>query len=173
MTISPTGRAAAAPERLGVSSVGADDAPWVDVPGGQRRLVHADPTRGVWALGVRYEPGSGTDRHHHTGEVFGSTMSGRWLYAEHGVECTAGSFVHETAGSTHTLVVPAESSGITELVFVVHGANLILDEHDRVVRINDASTFAARYRELCIAHGKPVPAFLVHGSDAGDTGGVR
>ena len=57
-----------------VAFVGTDEAPWVDVPGGQRRLVHADVGGGVWALGVRYEPGSGTERHRHTGQVFGRTL---------------------------------------------------------------------------------------------------
>jgi 2,4'-dihydroxyacetophenone dioxygenase len=136
------------------------DAPWVDVPGGQRRLVHADVASGTWALGVRYEPGAGTERHHHTGEVFGWTISGRWRYVEYGIDYTAGSFVHEQAGAAHTLIVPADNEGITEVLFVVHGANLILDPSGNVIRVNDAATFAARYRQLCIDQGKGVPAFL-------------
>jgi hypothetical protein len=147
-------------DAIGVSSAAPEDTPWVDVPGGQRRLVHCDVAQGVWALGARYEPGSGTERHRHTGEVFGWTISGRWLYTEYGVEYTAGSFVHETAGSTHSLVVPAVNTEVTEVLFIVHGANLILDDDDCVVRINDASSFAARYRQLCVDQGHAVPAFL-------------
>jgi 2,4'-dihydroxyacetophenone dioxygenase len=143
-----------------VSGIDESDAPWVDVAGGQRRLVHADIKTGVWALGVRYEPGSGSERHHHTGEVFGWTVKGCWLYTEYGERYTAGTFVHETAGSSHTLVVPKDNTEITEVFFVVHGANLILDEQDRIVRINDAATFGARYRDLCVAQGKRVPTFL-------------
>ena len=137
-----------------------DDAPWVNVPGGQRRVVHADVTSGVWALGVRYEPGSGTERHHHTGQVFGWTISGRWQYVEYGIEYLAGSFVHEQAGSAHTLVVPADNSELTEVLFVVHGANLMLDDNDEVIRVVDAASIAARYRQLCIDQGQPVPRFL-------------
>lgn len=122
--------------------------------------MHADLARGVWALGVRYEPGSGTERHRHTGDVFGWTISGRWLYTEYGESYTAGTFVHEQAGSTHTLVVPNDNTEITEVFFVIHGANLILDDDDQVIRINDAGSFAARYRELCMAQSKPIPAFL-------------
>jgi 2,4'-dihydroxyacetophenone dioxygenase len=143
-----------------VAFVGTDEAPWVDVPGGQRRLVHADVARGVWALGVRYEPGSGTERHHHTGEVFGWTISGRWRYVEYGIDYAAGTFVHEHAGTAHTLVVPEDNTEVTEVLFVIHGANLMLDEHDRVVRVNDAATFAARYAELCAHQGHHVPAFV-------------
>ena len=143
-----------------VTGISESDAPWIDVAGGQRRLVHADVATGVWALGVRYEPGSGTERHRHTGEVFGFTLSGRWLYEEYGHEYTAGTFVHETAGSTHTLIVPFDNTEITEVYFVVHGANLMVDSQDRVVRINDAASFAARYRDLCVAQGKSVPSFL-------------
>ena len=134
-------------------------APWVDVEGGQRRLVFSDPSRGVWALGVRYQPGSGTERHHHTGDVFGFTNTGRWRYVEYGVDYTAGSFVHETAGSTHTLVVPDDNDGVTEVYFVVNGANLILDDRDQVVRINDATTFRDRYLRLCAEQGKRASAF--------------
>ncbi len=147
-------------EALGVSGLSEEDTPWVDVVGGQRRLMHADVERGVWAIGVRYEPGSGSERHLHTGEVFGFTYSGRWMYSEYGHEYPAGTFVHENAGSAHTLVVPADNHEITEVFFVIHGANLILDENDRVVRINDAATMSTRYRNLCLDQGKPVPPFL-------------
>jgi quercetin dioxygenase-like cupin family protein len=134
-------------------------APWVHVPGGQRRLLHADPITGVWALAVRYEPGSGKERHHHTGQVFGWTVSGRWYYSEYGEMYEAGSYVHEPAGSTHTLIVPDDNAGLTEVFFVIHGANLILDDDDRIVRVNDASSFLARYRSLCAQQGVACPAF--------------
>jgi 2,4'-dihydroxyacetophenone dioxygenase len=134
-------------------------APWVDVAGGQRRLVHSDPARGVWALAVRYEPGSGTERHHHTGDVFAFTTAGKWLYTGYGIEYVAGSFAHEPAGSTHTLVVPADNDEVTEVLFVINGANLILDDNDQIVRINDATTFRQRYLRLCAEQGKHAPAF--------------
>ena len=121
-------------ELAGIGYVPEEAAPWVDVAGGQRRLVFSDPDRGVWALAVRYEPGSGTERHHHTGDVFAFTTAGRWLYVEYGVEYVAGSFVHEQAGHTHSLVVPDDNDGVTEVLFVINGANLILDDHDNVVR---------------------------------------
>lgn len=142
----------------GVSFV--DDAPWVDVPGGQRRVVHADIAAGVWAIGVRYEPGSGTERHHHTGPVYGWTVRGKWRYVEYGVDYLPGSFVHERAGETHTLVVPDDNDEVTEVLFVIYGANLMLDANNQVIRINDAASMAARYRHLCQEQGKPVPAFL-------------
>jgi 2,4'-dihydroxyacetophenone dioxygenase len=134
-------------------------APWVDVDGGQRRLLFSDRSRGVWALAVRYEPGSGTERHHHTGDVFAFTTAGRWRYIEHGVDYEAGSFVHEQAGAAHTLVVPADNDVVTEILFVVNGANLILDDDDNVLRINDASSFRDRYLRLCSEQGKQAPAF--------------
>jgi 2,4'-dihydroxyacetophenone dioxygenase len=148
------------PGLSGVAGFSEQDTPWVDVVGGQRRLMHADIERGVWAIGVRYEPGSGTERHRHTGEVFGFTYSGRWMYREYGHEYIAGTFVHERAGSTHTLVVPTDNTEITEVFFVVHGANLIVDENDQVVRVNDAASMSARIRALCIEQGKPIPVFL-------------
>ncbi len=44
---------------------------------------------------------------------------------------------------------------VTEVYFVVNGANLILDDRDQVVRINDATTFRDRYLRLCAEQGKP------------------
>jgi hypothetical protein len=67
--------------------------------------------------------------------------------------------VYEQAGAAHTLVVPDDNDGITEILFVVNGANLILDDDDSVVRINDATSFRDRYLRLCAEQGKHAPAF--------------
>jgi 2,4'-dihydroxyacetophenone dioxygenase len=142
----------------GVGHVPESAAPWVDVAGGQRRLVHADAAAGIWILGVRYEAGAGKERHHHTGPVYGWTISGRWYYREHGEMYVAGSFVHEPAGSAHELVVPEDNDGITEVLFVVHGANLQLGADDEILHVTDAASFARRYRALCIDQGHRPPA---------------
>ena len=76
-----------------VGHVSETAAPWVDVPDGQRRLLHCDPVNATWALATRYEPGSGKERHHHTGPVFGFTLSGRWYYEEYGEMYEAGRHV--------------------------------------------------------------------------------
>jgi hypothetical protein len=58
------------------------------------------------------------------------------------------------------LVVPQDNTEVTEVYFVVHGANLILDDSDNVIRINDAASFSARYRDLCLSQHKLIPTFL-------------
>lgn len=134
-------------------------APWVDVPGGQRRLLHCDPVNAVWALATRYEPGSGKERHHHTGPVFGFTVSGRWYYEEYREMYEAGSFIHEPAGSAHTLVVPADNDGITEAIFLLTGANLSLAADGSVTSVVEAASFRDRYLRLCAEQGRSAPAF--------------
>ena len=46
----------------------------------------------------------------------------------------AGSYLYEPAGSVHTLHVPATNTESTEVSFAIRGANLNLDEHDRIAR---------------------------------------
>ncbi len=136
------------------------DSPWVDIPGGGLRLVHADIAAGIWVVANRFEPGMAVQRHRHTGPVFAWTTSGCWMYAEYGTRYEAGSYVHEPAGSVHTLVVPEDNTETTEVFFVIHGANLNLDDDDNIVSITDAGSIAQAYKMLCTMQGKQPPAFV-------------
>ena len=136
------------------------DTPWVDIPGGQLRLVHADIGEGLWIVANRFEPGMAVTRHRHTGPVYAWTTAGCWMYAEYGVRYEAGSYVHEPAGSIHTLVVPDDNTELTEVFFVIQGANLDLDADDNITGIIDATSIVQAYRYLCESQGKPVPAFI-------------
>ncbi len=136
------------------------DSPWVDIPGGGLRLVHSDVATGVWVVANRFDPGMAVQRHRHTGQVFAWTTAGCWMYQEYGVRYEAGSYVHEPAGSVHTLVVPADNTEITEVFFVIHGANLNLDDDDNIVSITDAESIAQAYKMLCTMQGKQPPAFV-------------
>src|SRR3954452_18688505 len=145
---------------LPIGHANAIDTPWVDIAGGQLRLVHADVANGLWIVANRFEPGMAVTRHRHTGPVYAWTTAGCWMYAEYGVRYEAGSYVYEPAGSIHTLVVPADNVGVTEVFFVIHGANLDLDADDNIVGVTDATSITAAYRMLCEMQGKPVPDFV-------------
>ncbi len=135
-------------------------APWVDIPGGQLRLLHADIAAGIWVVANRFEPGMAVTRHRHTGPVFAWTTAGCWMYSEYGVRYEAGSYIHEPAGSIHTLVVPSDNTELTEVFFVIHGANLDLDSGDNIVGVTDATSIGQAYRMLCSMQGKPIPDFI-------------
>lgn len=145
---------------LPISHVNETGSPWVAIPGGELRLVHTDVAAGIWVVANRFEPGMAVQRHRHTGPVFAWTTAGCWMYSEYGVRYEAGSYVHEPAGSVHTLVVPQDNTELTEVFFVIHGANLNLDDDNNVVSITDAESIGSAYRMLCTMQGKPPPSFV-------------
>ena len=61
--------------------------------------------RGLWIIRNRFAPGVLVQKHRHTGQVYGYTLSGAWKYAEYDYVNRAGSFLYEPAGSVHTLTV--------------------------------------------------------------------
>ena len=145
---------------LPIGHSSSSDSPWVSIPGGELRLVHSDVATGVWVVANRFEPGMAVQRHRHTGQVFAWTIAGCWMYLENGVRYEAGSYVHEPAGSVHTLIVPADNAEVTEVFFVINGANLNLDDSDNIVSVTDASSIAHAYTMLCSLQGKPIPNFV-------------
>jgi 2,4'-dihydroxyacetophenone dioxygenase len=56
-------------------------------------------------------------RHRHSGAVHAIVLKGRWLYLEHDWVAEQGSYAHEPARETHTLVVP---EGVDEMTAWLH-----------------------------------------------------
>ena len=106
---------------------------------------------------VRGEPGRTIQRHKHTGEIFAFTLAGSWKYLEYPEINTAGSFLYEPAGSVHTLHFPATNTEITDVWFVLHGANLNLDAEGNVESVLDAGAALAVYCAGCQSVGFPAP----------------
>ena len=74
----------------------------------------------------------------------------------------AGSYLYEPAGSVHTLHVPADNDGPTDVWFAIHGANLNLDAAGNVEMVIDAGFMLDFYRALCQEqHGIPDPPVIV------------
>jgi 2,4'-dihydroxyacetophenone dioxygenase len=93
-------------------------------------------------------------RHRHSGAVHALVLKGRWQYLEHDWIAEEGSYAHEPAGETHTLVVP---EGVTEMItwFHVTGGYTYVDPQGVAVGYEDVFTKleAARrhYRQLGLA----------------------
>ena len=75
---------------------------------------------------------------------------------------TAGSYLYEPAGSTHTLHAPATNEGDTDVWFTIYGANLNLDANGNVETVIDAQTILFFYRAFCEEqHGISDPPVIV------------
>lgn len=143
---------------------GEDDLPFIDLgEGGRLQLLQVDLAQGVWVLRNRFDPDTTIQTHKHTGHVFAFTRAGCWHYLESpDAQNTSGSYLYEPAGSTHTLHVPAANDEVTDVSFVIHGANLNLDAAGDVESVIDAPAILEFYRAVCAEqHGIADPPVVV------------
>jgi quercetin dioxygenase-like cupin family protein len=137
---------------------GESDLPFVPYQEGVTfQLLQVDVEAGFFVVRVRGEPGRTIQRHKHTGEIFAFTSAGSWKYLEYPEINTAGSYLYEPAGSVHTLHFPETNTEITDVSFVLHGANLNLDSEGNVESVLDASAALAVYCAACRDAGLPHP----------------
>jgi len=148
----------------GIGLVGfADDSriPWVTVfEGIELKVLRVVEREGLWVVRNRFAPGISIEPHRHTGEVHGFTISGSWRYAEYGVDYPAGTYIHEPAGSVHTLTVPLDRTEPADVLFVMQGANLVLGPGGEITRVDDGPTTLAFYQMLCESLGLAPPPVL-------------
>ena len=139
-----------------------EDLPWVDLgDGSTMQLLHADVDAGLWVVRTKFNPGMTVDTHKHTGPVYAYTTEGRWYYLEYPDSVNeAGSYLFEPAGSVHTLHVPEDNPGITDVFFVIHGANLNLDADGNVTTVIDAGGIREFYLAMCDAMGVAEPPVI-------------
>jgi quercetin dioxygenase-like cupin family protein len=137
---------------------GESDLPFVPYQEGVTfQLLQVDLEAGFFVVRVRGEPGRTIQRHKHTGEVFAFTTAGSWKYLEYPEVNTAGSYLYEPAGSIHTLHFPESNTEVTDVSFVLHGANLNLDNEGNVESVLDAGAALAVYCAACRDAGLPHP----------------
>ena len=118
------------------------------------QLLQVDVDHGVWVVRTRWQPGAQVQTHKHTGPVYAFTHAGAWNYLEYPDDVNvAGSFLFEPAGSVHTLQALPENSGLTDAVFVIHGANLNLDAAGNVEMVIDAGFIRDIYLGMCEGMG--------------------
>ena len=139
-----------------------DDAsvPWMDGGNHEYKLLRAERATGWRVIRILFPPGFRAPRHRHTGHSYGYTVSGAWGYEEYGSRYTAGSLIHEPAGSVHTLVVPDDDTEPTDVVFTSCGANLTLDDDGNVIAITDTESLLDEYYRRCDEAGVPRPTHI-------------
>jgi quercetin dioxygenase-like cupin family protein len=142
----------------GATHRGEDELPFVDLgDGSSLQLLQVDVEKGLWVVRTRFVPGTTIPTHKHTGEVFAFTIAGAWKYLEYPEVNTAGSYLYEPAGSIHTLTVPEDVEGLTDVWFAIYGANLNLNPDGSVESVIDAGFMRDVYFALCEAQGLPRP----------------
>jgi quercetin dioxygenase-like cupin family protein len=125
------------------------------------QVLQIDIDAGLWVVRTKFEPGTTIPTHKHTGPVFAVTLAGSWKYKEYPEVNTAGSYLFEPAGSIHTLTVPKDQKGMTDVWFAIYGANLNLDEAGNVTAVLDAGVILDAYRALCAEAGHPEPNVIL------------
>jgi quercetin dioxygenase-like cupin family protein len=138
------------------------DLPFVPLGDGtDLQLLQVDTDAGLWIVRARWEPGVTIPTHKHTGPVYAFTLAGSWKYLEYPSDLNvAGGYLFEPAGSVHTLHVPETNTETTDAVFVIHGANLNLDEAGNVTAVIDAAFVLEFYVALCEQAGHGTPAVV-------------
>lgn len=145
-----------------VRHVGDENAPWADGGDGiELKIVRFDRMAGTWVIRNRFQPGVRLQIHRHTGPVDGFTLSGRWHYLEYDFYSTAGSYIYEPANSVHTLDVPGDNAGPTDILFIIEGALLNLDPDGNIESATDGEAVLEAYYALLEAAGKPRPDGLI------------
>lgn len=145
-----------------------EELPFVDLGNGTNlQLMQVDLAAGVWTLRTRFNAGTTVQTHKHTGAVHAFTLTGRWHYLEYPNDINQpGSYLFEPAGSVHTLHVPADNTEVTDVFFIINGANLNLDASGSVVSVTDAHTVLSIYRAFCEKqHGIADPPVVVLGGE--------
>lgn len=141
--------------------VSAELLPWVEVelPTGVvgAKLLRVSAASGSFTVLSRMPKGVEVPRHRHLGDVHAFTHSGRWRYKEYDWTASAGSYVYEPPGSTHTLEVLEDM----ETTFVITGGQLMLGPNDEVLAYEDFSTALALYRGMLEAQGAQYPVGIL------------
>src|SRR5689334_8780985 len=142
--------------------LGADDLPFVDIGDGNKlKVIQVKEREGLWIVENIFMAGFEVQKHKHTGPVWGYTVAGAWKYKEYDYVNRAGSFLYEPAGSIHTLMVPDDTEGLTDVWFQIYGANLNLDPDGNITLVTDASTVLRSYMHRCEQQGLPRPNVVV------------
>jgi 2,4'-dihydroxyacetophenone dioxygenase len=130
-----------------VTLVPCEELPWVPVYDGvEMRMLRRDPARPGYTAMFRFAPGTRLPTHRHEGVVHAFTLRGSWRYLEHDWIAVAGSYACEDAGSVHTLVVPEDAQEPTDVLFVVEGAMIVLDDEGGTLAVMDGAAMDELYQ---------------------------
>jgi quercetin dioxygenase-like cupin family protein len=148
--------------------VACNDLPFADdfgAPGVRLKLLQADVEGGFFVVQIRFAPGVLLPPHKHTGAVFAYTLAGEWSYLEQADSppSRAGSYLYEPPGATHTLKVADHNQAETDVIYIIHGAMLVMDPPGTVVAVLDAESHLRDWAVALRAQSKRVPDIIVGG----------
>ena len=127
-----------------------ESTPWVPfTPGVFIKHVTFDVRSSSAANVLWVQAGAELGRHRHRGPVSGYVLEGSWGYREYEWVASAGDFVRESPGRTHTLY----SDHGMKTFFWLNGPLEFLDEQDRVVESVDVFWFISHYETYCEQNG--------------------
>ena len=72
----------------------------------------------------------------------------------------AGSYLFEPPGTTHTLKIADNAGEWTEILFILYGAMLHMDNDGVIIGVTDAESVLAEYAQRLKEQGSPLPAHL-------------
>jgi len=138
---------------------------WAGDPRIRLKLLMADIEGQRFAVRMQFAPGLTVAPHKHTGEVHAFTLAGKWQYLEYpdSPANVAGSYLFEPPGTTHTLQIAPGAGGPTDVLFVIYGAMLHMDEAGTILGVTDAESCLAEYPRLLAEQGTPVPDKIATG----------
>jgi len=129
-----------------------DERLWVpSAPGVAFTPLFFDTVNGGWADVGRARTTGVISRHHHPAPVHAYVIKGSLRYQEHGWVASAGSYMFEPPGDTHTLIV---DEGVDEMItfFYTVGCLIYVDDDGRPTGYDDVHTRIAS----CRAHFEAV-----------------
>lgn len=108
--------------------------------------VWISPAKNMWADVLMSKSAGLVNRHYHPHPIWAYTISGKWAYLEHDWTATAGDFVYETPGESHTLVCYDHPDPM-KVFFVVSGPLMWLDEAGNTIGHYDVFDYMKAARE--------------------------
>jgi 2,4'-dihydroxyacetophenone dioxygenase len=128
-------------------------------PGIHIQPLRLDLERGEWVFLATLAPGCELPLHYHTGRAQVWTIQGRWEYREYPDQPqTAGSYLFEPGGSTHTFFCPEDNTEDTVALAWIEGAQVSFNEDGTFHSVMDAVALQYLIQVAEAAEGTgPVP----------------
>jgi 2,4'-dihydroxyacetophenone dioxygenase len=146
-------REGALPEIYASKIAEGDERYWVPISETvSSKPVWISPSKNMWADVLMAKSAGLVSRHYHSHPIWAYTISGKWAYLEHDWIATAGDFVYETPGESHTLVCYHTDEPM-KVFFVVSGPLMWLDDEGKTVGHYDVHDYMAAARAHYAANG--------------------
>lgn len=140
-------RPGAMPESYMAKIAEGDERYWVPlVEGVFSKPVWISQSLNMWADVLMAKKPCIVNRHYHPKPVWAYTISGKWGYLEHDWTATAGDFIFETPGESHTLVSYVHEDPM-RVFFIVSGPLMWLDEEGNTTDHFDVFNYIANARK--------------------------